>query len=100
MQSLHDMQSGKAVVAAAVTTAYMHMMRVIKAHLWKKNSRPPTHASKRPHRDGWCKLNTYGNVRTVESNSALLKRVGFRYKHALNAVKYMRFQVQAPSRLI
>ena len=28
MQSLHDMQSGKAVVAAAVTTAYMHMMRV------------------------------------------------------------------------
>ena len=36
MQSLHDMQSGKAVVAAAVTTAYMHMMRVIKAHLWKK----------------------------------------------------------------
>ena len=38
MQSLHDMQSGKAVVAAAVTTAYMHMMRVIKAHLWKNNS--------------------------------------------------------------
>ena len=43
MQSLHDMQSGKAVVAAAVTTAYMHMMRVIKAHLRKKISCPPTH---------------------------------------------------------
>ena len=40
MQSLHDMQSGKAVVAAAVTTAYMHMMRVIKAHLRKKKFMP------------------------------------------------------------
>ena len=45
MQSLHDMQSGKAVVAAAVTTSDMHMMRVIKAHLWKKNHAhpPPMH---------------------------------------------------------
>ena len=50
MQSLHDMQSGKAVVAAAVTTAYMHMMRVIKAHLHETTTAalkqiyaPPTH---------------------------------------------------------
>ena len=54
MQSLHDMQSGKAVVAAAVTTAYMHMMRVIKAHLRKKNfmpTHPPMHRKDRIEMD-------------------------------------------------
>ena len=55
MQSLHDMQSGKAVVAAAVTTAYMHMMRVIKAHLRKKKfmpTHPPMHRKDRIEMDG------------------------------------------------
>ena len=45
MQSLHDMQSGKAVVAAAVTTAFMHMMRsrLSCATSLRKNIFMPTH---------------------------------------------------------
>ena len=66
MQSLHDMQSGKAVVAAAVTTAYMHMMRFrlscVTSLRKKKYAHPPTRAYT-TQRGDWCKLT--GNCGSV-----------------------------------